>query len=58
MVKVFWGGEAGVLLTGATGSLGAWLLDALVQRPIDRVKTVFVLVRGNADNAVKRVRES
>ncbi|KAF9344842.1 hypothetical protein BGX26_003832 [Mortierella sp. AD094] len=50
--------EAGVLLTGATGSLGAWLLDALVQRPIDRVKTVFVLVRGSTDKAVERVRES
>ncbi|KAF9211010.1 hypothetical protein BGZ59_008640 [Podila verticillata] len=50
--------EAGVLLTGATGSLGAWVLDALVQRPVDRVKTVFVLVRGGADKAVERVRES
>ncbi|KAF9147440.1 hypothetical protein BGX20_006646, partial [Mortierella sp. AD010] len=50
--------EAGVLLTGATGSLGAWVLDTLVQRPVDRVKTVFVLVRGSADKAVERVRES
>ncbi|KAF9120155.1 hypothetical protein BGX30_003336 [Mortierella sp. GBA39] len=50
--------EAGVLLTGATGSLGAWVLDALVCRPVDRVKTVFVLVRGGADKAVERVRES
>ncbi|KAK3838937.1 MAG: hypothetical protein J3R72DRAFT_448239 [Linnemannia gamsii] len=50
--------EAGVLLTGATGSLGAWVLDALVQRPVDRVKTVFVLVRGGADKAIERVRES
>ncbi|KAF9980315.1 hypothetical protein BGZ75_008575 [Mortierella antarctica] len=50
--------EAGVLLTGATGSLGAWILDALIQRPVNRVKVVFVLVRGSADNAVDRVRES
>ncbi|KAG0202434.1 hypothetical protein BGX28_005037 [Mortierella sp. GBA30] len=50
--------EAGVLLTGATGSLGAWVLDALVRRPVDRVKTVFVLVRGGADKAVERVRKS
>ncbi|KAF9980653.1 hypothetical protein BGZ75_008183 [Mortierella antarctica] len=50
--------EAGVLLTGATGSLGAWLLNALVQRPVDRVKTVFVLVRGDIDKAVERVRGS
>ncbi|KAF9310103.1 hypothetical protein BG003_008935 [Podila horticola] len=50
--------EAGVLLTGATGSLGAWVLSALVQRPVDRVKTVFVLVRGGADKAVGRIRES
>ncbi|KAG0041100.1 hypothetical protein BGZ83_002359, partial [Gryganskiella cystojenkinii] len=50
--------EAGVLLTGATGSLGAWVLDALVQRPFNRVKTVFVLVRGGADKAVERVRNS
>ncbi|KAG0009345.1 hypothetical protein BGZ80_002487, partial [Entomortierella chlamydospora] len=50
--------EVGVLLTGATGSLGAWVLDALIQRPVDRVKTVFVLVRGSTDKAVERVRKS
>ncbi|KAF9559411.1 hypothetical protein EC968_006620 [Mortierella alpina] len=50
--------EAGVLLTGATGSLGTWLLDALVKRPVDRVKTVFVLVRGDASKAEERVRVS
>lgn len=50
--------EAGVLLTGATGSLGAWVLDSLVHRPVDRVKIVFVLIRGGADKAVERVRES
>ncbi|KAF9394990.1 hypothetical protein BGX21_010140 [Mortierella sp. AD011] len=50
--------EAGVLLTGATGSLGAWVLSALIQRPVDRVKTVFVLVRGGTDKAIERVRES
>ncbi|KAG0031734.1 hypothetical protein BGZ83_004525, partial [Gryganskiella cystojenkinii] len=42
----------------ATGSLGAWVLDTLVQYPVDRVKTVFVLVRGSTDKAVERVRQS
>ncbi|KAG0340468.1 hypothetical protein BG004_006392 [Podila humilis] len=50
--------EARILLTGATGSLGAWVLDSLLQRPLDNVKTVFLLVRGSAEKAVDRVRES
>ncbi|PHZ16213.1 acetyl-CoA synthetase-like protein [Rhizopus microsporus ATCC 52813] len=48
--------EQVILLTGATGSLGSFILSNLLKN--NAVKKVFCMVRGKGSNAIERLKES